>query len=77
MALVSAVGMYLNAPYMHPCVVDICLHYVSPIRNWTPPSKDNILFIFVFPSLENKYLWEKGREGRKEKGGERAIIVLK
>lgn len=59
--------MSIDAPHTHPAAVDICLHIVSPIRIWTPQSKDYILFIFVFPGLENKYLWEKGREGRKEK----------
>ena len=65
--LVSTVGMYINAPYRHPCLVNICVNGVSPLRMWTPQSKDYVLFIFVFPGLENKHLWEKGREKRKEK----------
>lgn len=66
-ALASTVGMYIKAPYRHPCLVYICLRDVSRIRMWTPQSKDYVLFIFVFPGLENKHLWEKGSEKRKEK----------
>lgn len=66
MALVSVMDIYINASYRHLWVVDICLHDVClTLRIWTLQSKGYALFILVFPGLENKYLWKKGSERRK------------
>lgn len=70
MTSVIAMDAYINAPYTYRCGVDICLHDVSPIRTWTPQGQDYTLFIFVFPGLENKYLWKEGREERRKVGKE-------
>lgn len=46
---------------------------LSPHWNLDSKDKDYTLFTLVFLGLENKYVWEKGREGRKEKGRERRM----